>query len=60
VQRGVNGKKRRITLGTVAEYEQAKKSVEDAAEDAANLIHDLRHGKDPKARSYANRPTRMP
>ncbi len=55
----MNGKKRRITLGTVAEYEQAKKSVEDAREDAANLIHDLRHGKDPKARSYANRPTRI-
>ncbi len=54
VQRGVNGRKRRVTLGRVEEYERAGKTVSDARADAANLLLDMRAGNDPRARSDAN------
>jgi len=49
---GGNGRKRRITICTIAEAQQAGKKIEDVRKEAADLIHDLRRGKDPKARGY--------
>lgn len=49
VQREVNGRSRRVTLGTVAEFDAAKKSIDDARKEAADLVHEMRKGKDPKA-----------
>ena len=43
-----NGRARRVTIGGVAEM-----SLEQARGEAANAIHDLRQGKDPKARGAA-------
>jgi integrase len=49
VQREVNGKTRRVTLGTVVEFEAAGKSLEDARQAAAELVLNMRKGIDPKA-----------
>ncbi len=49
VQRMVNGHSRRITLRTVVEAEAKDMSLEDIRKEAADLIHDMRQGKDPKA-----------
>lgn len=49
VQRDVKGKNRRITVAAVGEV-----SLAQAREEAKNTIHDLRLGKDPKARGAAN------
>lgn len=54
VQRGVNGRKRRVTLGTVAEFDAAGKTADDVRTLAAERLLDMRAGKDPKARDYAN------
>ena len=49
VQRDLpNGRARRVTIGGVAEM-----SLEAARAEAADAIHALRHGKDPKARGAA-------
>ena len=53
VQRAIHGKTRRITLGKVAEYQAAGKSIEDVRRDAATVLLDLRSGRDPKARGAA-------
>ena len=52
-QRAVRGKTRRVTLGTVPEYQAAGKSIEDVRRDAATVLLDLRSGRDPKARGDA-------
>ena len=49
VQREVNGRTRRVTLGTVVEFDAAKKTIDDARKEAADLVHEMRKGKDPKA-----------
>jgi hypothetical protein len=50
VQREVNGRTRRVTLGTVQEYEAARKTIDDARHEAAELVISMRKGQDPKAR----------
>jgi integrase len=50
VQREVNGLTRRVTLGTVQEYEAAERTLQDARHQAAELVLEMRNGKDPKAR----------
>ncbi len=49
VQREVNGRTRRVTLGTVVEFDAAEKTIDDVRKQAADLVHETRKGKDPKA-----------
>lgn len=53
VQREVNRRTRRVTLGTVAEFAAAGKSLEDARTAAAKLLLEMRGGKDPKSHRSA-------
>lgn len=63
VQRSVNGRKRRVALGAVAEFERVQRKgadgkmlrgVELARHEAADAIHEMRRGKDPKAKDYGD------
>jgi len=45
VQRVLNGKTRRVTVGHVNEI-----TLEQARDEASDLIHQMRHGQDPKAK----------
>jgi len=46
-----DGRTRRVTIGTVAEFAGAGKSVDDARSEAADIIHAIRQGHDPKRRA---------
>ena len=54
VQREVNGRSRRVTLGTVAEFEASGRTLDDARAEAAELVLGMRRGIDPKARRQTN------
>jgi integrase len=49
VQRGVNGRKRRVTITTLSEMDAAGRSVEDVRAEAAELLAKMRRGEDPRA-----------
>ena len=49
VQREVNGRSRRWTIGTVAEFAAGGKSMEYIRNKAADLLEGMRDGKDPRA-----------
>ena len=55
VQREVNRRTRRVTLGTVTEFAAAGKSLEDARTEAAKLLLDMRAGKDPRSHRQGTR-----
>ena len=49
VQREVNGRSRRVTIGTVAEFAAGDKSMAYIRNKAADLLEGMRGGKDPRA-----------
>ena len=53
VQREVNRRTRRVTLGTVAEFEAAGESLERVRKRASKLVLEMRDGKDPRSHRSA-------
>lgn len=49
VQRGVGGRKRRVTITTLAEMEAAGRAVDDVRAEAAELLAKMRRGEDPRS-----------
>jgi len=55
VQRGVNGRKRRLTVATFAELDAIGKTVEDVRAEAAELLVSMRRGEDPRSKRRGER-----
>jgi integrase len=53
VQREINGRTRRLTLGTVAEFDALGRTLEDVRREAAEQLRNMRKGIDPKRRTGA-------